>query len=1150
MVTWKTRSFAAAVAILAILAAQPAVHAQLITGSVTGSVVDASQAAIPGASVTLTNLGTGITQAVTSDASGNYQFLQLPPGTYRLEATLQGFSTFRRDGIIVEAARSSSVPIQLRVGSIAETVEVVGGMPLLEPTTSALGTVIDQLKVESLPLAARNPMGLASLVPTVRAVGFFGQQVLTTFSGSSISVGGGTTQHNGFLIDGMANDKLGDATGPMTSLTVDATQEFKVLTNSMSAEFGRTGGGVVSVISKSGTNRFGGSLFEYHRNDKLNTNSFFANRSGAPKSPLRINQYGGTLGGPIKREKIFFFLNYEGYRELRSVDRIVTAPTERERVGDFSQTLGANGQLITIYDPLTTRPDPSRPGFYIRDPFPGNRIPENRIAPIAREVMKLYPMANLPGDPVTGANNLFQRSENPIDRDNWGVKLDYNLSSTRRLAGRYTKDVLNWYLDDFFGNILDAGARRYVYLPRHSASVQFTDTLGGSVLIDAKTGYNRDFDQGIPASTIQGGFDLTDWGFPASLRDQIPLVQNSGIGLTPRLNIGDLVPIGGGVPHGRLGYTWASSVALTKTAGRHTLKGGYEHRFYGNEPFDGMRPVFSFNRGFTQGPDPTRSSALAGYGLSSFMLGYPASGSMVLQPLHAKTTQYHAAFVQEDWHATQKLTLNIGLRYEFETPIKDRNNVFANFDPSMDSPLRVPGLTLKGGLRFPGVDGVPREITDRSYGNFGPRVGFAYQARESVVVRGGYGMFYPPVKGNSITNTATGFSAETVMVASLDGGLTPFHTIADPFPTGLVQPSGSSLAALTGVGSSVSGQLRDATPDYVQQWNLTLQVEPWSNWLIEAAYIGNKGTGLMTIENRNLNQLAPEHLALGNQLLAQVSNPFFGIIKSGPLSQPTVARQQLLRPFPQYTDVSGGWSYFGRSIYNALALKVEKRLSHGVSVLASYTRSRMLDAAVGPRGNIGSNTNIVNWYDLDAEWSKSGDDLPHRFVMTMMWQLPFAQGVGGWREQVLGGWHISTITTLESGRALALQSGAGNRPNVVPGADPRVEKPTVDRWFNTAAFEPAAPFTYGNASRTLPTVMSDGLQNVDLSVFKDFPLGSRMRLQFRGAAYNLLNTPTFNAPNEDVTNRNFGIVTSTGLSTGSLSNPGSRELQLGFRLTF
>lgn len=931
MVTRNSRLFAAVLAFLAILAAQSAVYAQSITGSVTGSVVDPSQAAIPGASVTLTNMGTGVAQVVTSDSSGSYRFLQLPPGNYRLEATLSGFTTFRRDGIVVEAARSSSVQIQLRVGSIAETVEVFGGMPLLEPTTSALGTVIDQLKVESLPLASRNPMGLASLVPTVRAVGFFGQQVLTTFSGSAISVGGGTTQHNGFLIDGMANDKLGDATGPMTSLTVDATQEFKVLTNSMSAEFGRTGGGVVSVISKSGANRFDGSLFEYHRNDTLNTNSFFANRSGAPKPPLRINQFGATLGGPIKREKLFFFLNYEGYRELRSIDRIATAPSERERNGDFSQTRGANGQVITIYDPLTTRPDPNRPGFYIRDPFPGNRIPADRIAPIAREVLKLYPMGNLPGDPVTGANNLFQRSENPIDRDNWGVKLDYNLTNTRRLAGRYTKDVLNWYLDDFFGNILDAGARRYVYLPRHSVSLQYTDTLTDSFLLDVKTGLNRDFDQGIPASTTHGGFDITNWGFPASLRDQIPVVPNSGIGLVPRLNIGDLVPVGGGNPHGRLGYTWASSMALTKIAGRHTLKAGYEYRFYGNEPFDGSVPSFSFTRGFTQGPDPTRSSALAGYGLSSFMLGYPASGTVTLQPRHAKTTKYHAGFVQEDWHASRKLTLNLGLRYEFETPIKDRNNVFANFDPNMDSPLQVPGLSLKGGLRYPGVDGVPREITDRSYGHFGPRAGFAYQARTSVVVRGGYGIFYPPVKGNSITNTSTGFSAQTVMVASLDGGLTPFQSIRDPFPNGLVQPSSSSLGALTGIGTSVSGQLRDSTPGYVQQWNLTLQVEPWSNWLIEGAYIGNKGTRLMTIENRNLNQLAPEHLSLGNQLLTQVTNPFFGIIASGPLSQPTVARQQLLRPFPQFTDVSGGWSYFGRSIYHALALKVEKRLSYGVS---------------------------------------------------------------------------------------------------------------------------------------------------------------------------------------------------------------------------
>ena len=342
-----------------IFAVSPIALAQLTTGTVTGSVQDPSGAAIVGATLRLINTGTEVSQTALSDPAGNFQFLLLPSGVYVVEASHSGFKTFRREGIIVETARSLAVPVVLSVGQVTETVEVVGGTPLLEPNSSTLGTVMDRQKIEDLPVVSLNPMGLAKLIPTVKAVTVFGGPVLTTFSSGLVQIGGGSSASQGFLLDGMANDKLGDAPGAMTYLTMDATQEFKVITNAMSAEFGRTGGGVISVVSRSGTNQYHGSLFDFLRNDNLNANDFFSNRSGAPRPPLSLNQMGGALGGPIKKQRLFFFLNAEIYKERRSKSRVTTSPTALERIGDFSDTRTSNGQLITIYDPSTTRPNPA-----------------------------------------------------------------------------------------------------------------------------------------------------------------------------------------------------------------------------------------------------------------------------------------------------------------------------------------------------------------------------------------------------------------------------------------------------------------------------------------------------------------------------------------------------------------------------------------------------------------------------------------------------------------------------------------------------------------------------------------------------------------------------------------------------------------------
>src|SRR5579859_1547470 len=356
---------------LAILLSVSACLAQQITGSVTGTVTDPTGATVSGAAVKLTNTGTGAVQDATSDASGDFRFLLLPPGNYALQVTISGFKSFRRDGIVVEVDRSLAVPVSLQMGQVSDTVEVTGGATLLDPNTSSLGTVMDEKKVVDLPLNGRNPMGLANLIPTVKGIGYFGGQVLSSWRLAAVGIGGGQPLSNGYLVDGIANDKMVDS-GPMTFLTVDSTEEFKVQTNGMSAEFGRTSGGVISMITKSGTNAYHGSLFEFLRNEKLNANDFFANKAGRAIAPDKVNQFGGTFAGPLKKDKLFFFYNYEGYRERSGATELITSPTAAQRTGDFSALKTSAGAAITIYDPNTTVPDPANPGKFIRNVFPNN----------------------------------------------------------------------------------------------------------------------------------------------------------------------------------------------------------------------------------------------------------------------------------------------------------------------------------------------------------------------------------------------------------------------------------------------------------------------------------------------------------------------------------------------------------------------------------------------------------------------------------------------------------------------------------------------------------------------------------------------------------------------------------------------------------
>jgi hypothetical protein len=557
--------------------------AQQITGSITGTVVDPAGAAVSNAVAKLTNTGTGLVQSTTVDEGGNYRFLLLPPGTYSLQVSAAGFRSLLREGLIVEVDRSLAVPVTLQIGQVTDTIEVKGDSPLLEPNTSALGTVMDEQKVVDLPLNGRNPMGLANLIPTVRGIGYFGGQVLSSWRLAAVTIGGGQPLTNGYLVDGIANDKMTDS-GPMTFLTVDSTEEFKVQTNGMSAEFGRTSGGVISMISKSGSNEYHGSLFDFLRNDKLNANDFFANRAGRARTPDKVNQFGGSIGGPLRRDRLFYYFNYEGYRERSSSLETVTSPTTAQRAGDFSGLTTSGSQLITIFDPATTVLNTAT-NTYQRQAFPGNMIPGDRINAVGANILKYYPMPNLPGL----AANLFLTSPTPIDKDFYSGRLDYNVTPKQRLAFRFTKDVLDWQFANFFNNIADVDGRK-INIPRDGGYFSYTNALSPTLLLDSRVGFNH---QTEAYNTPSQGFDITQLGMPTSLLNQSQPAPGAKPGSFPRMNVSDLTTFGGTNASANHTVSGSASATITKIRGAQTWKAGYEFRQYRRNVFGINYPVGS-----------------------------------------------------------------------------------------------------------------------------------------------------------------------------------------------------------------------------------------------------------------------------------------------------------------------------------------------------------------------------------------------------------------------------------------------------------------------------------------------------------------------------------------------------------------------------
>jgi len=1135
--------------------------AQNITGTILGTVTDPTGASIPETQVTITNQATNQSHQVTTSKTGSYQVPYLPPGQYQVSASHVGFKTIIRKDIILEVDRRLVLDLKLELGSTATQVTVVGQTPLLNTTSAALGQVVSSQTTQALPLLGRNIFDLAGLTAGVqvnpKAIGGVASAGTVTgtvqtplFVSSDISINGGRYRTNDFLVDGIsvmvpANNNFAIAPTPAN------TAEFQVLTNSFGPQYGRSGGGVISVVTKSGTNKWHGEAYDFLRNQRMDANNYFSDAHGKSKGPFTFDLFGGYAGGPIIKDNTFIFGGFEGSRSHGLASGLSdTVPTALQRNGDFSQTFDSKGDPVTIYDPYSTRPNGS--GGFIRDAFTNNTIPTSMMDPVALKLMSYVPLPNQPGVGPQQANNFGWAQTGFGNSDQWSVRLDHRFSERQTLFGRVTRNTGALGNSGPFNNIADNVLGNDT---SHVINVVLNDTytLSPTNFLNLRYGLTRLFEGRAP---IHGTTPLTSFGFP-SYMDVAEEQAFPAIGLTGYSSWGD--PGGDAIRRGNTVNTFVAEDTWIR--GRHTLVFGTDDRLYNQTPYQSGSPngSYSFNSGFTQGPNPFVSSLTSGNALASFLLGY-GGGSISTSPRLNIQNWYYSGYLNDEMKLG-KLTLNVGMRYSYTQPQKEKYNRFANFDFNAPFPITVPGMPgLVGVLTHAGQNGVPQGQTNAYYKSFAPRFGLAYQVSSRLVLRAGYAIFFAP---RFATTSGPGFGTApyaltTSWVSSTDG-ITPLNPLSDPFPTGLLQPP-TSQADLLQLGQGVSIMDRNnVSNQYNQQWNLGLQWRLPGSWLIETAYAGNKGTHLPI--GINFNQLLPTYQSLGTALSTQVANPFYGLVSTGSLSTPTISQSQLLRPYPQYTSVStlnpALEQNEANSSYNSLQVRAEHQFTAGFSTIVSWTWSKLMDQSSGRIFGINAYVPPVqNIYDLAAERSLSEGNVPQRLVITHVVDLPFGRGkrflggVSGPVNEIVGGWTLSGMASFNSGYPLVLtsigNSGVGSsvlRPNstgqsaVLSGS---IES-RLNSYFNTSAFTVPAPFTFGNTSRTLPDVRGPGRADYDCSLQKMIPIKETVNLLFRAEAFNLTNTPYFGMPGTGLGSSSFGVISSSS---------GERQIQLALKLTF
>lgn len=1153
--------------LLPILLVVPNAIAQTTAGTVTGVVTDAAGAPVPQATAKLSSEATGFSQSVETNNEGAYVFPLVSPGTYQISIEREGFQRFVR-AFTLAVAQQARIDAQLTIGQVTESVSVSASAVLLETTSSNLGQVVTNRMVTELPLNGRNPFALAALTPGVTPLASFGAG-LTGARGAAQTAGvnnftanGGMTGSNEILLDGIPITVCCQGQ-PALIPTIDTTEEFKVQTNTSPAEFGRTSGGILNILTKSGTNQFHGTLYEFFRNEKLDAANFFVNRAGTNpipgrddrRTPLRYNQYGAAAGGPVilpklynGKDRTFFFANFEITNLRRSLFRTFSVPTAAMRTGNFSEA------PFDIFDPSTTTPVPGAPGRYTRTAFANRIIPANRLSPVALNILQLYPLPQRSGI----VNNLDSVASSRDDDKQISFRADHNFSQNYRIFGRYSR-LWNDHYEPNYWNSVSSPAGFNQFIKSHTLVLDQIWTLRPTLLFNFRYGFARQRNFRDPYSL---GTDLGALGFSQLYTTQ---VQERFL---PAINI---TGFNGNDETGNQRFTRYShnvAAALSVVRSSHSMKFGWDGRMFidHNASLGTPGGNFSFGTTFTNGPDPVQAvpGGQAPYlGLASFLLGVPTGGQITYSDATSQNGFYHALYFQDDWRVTQKLTLNLGLRWEVETGPVERYNRLATVDPNVASPLaQQTGLPLRGALEFRGVNGAPRSRYKTDANNFGPRFGFAYSATPKTVFRGGLGVFYGPGLVRLFNAGNPGFTVTTPFVSTIDS-VTPVGNLTNPFPSGLFPLTGSSLGAATLVGTGVSALQWDTPLPYSVQWNFGIQRELPGSLAVNVSYAGNRGIKLPI--NKALNNLnptyygAPGDAARVAQLNATVPNPFFGIISGGTLAASQVQLNQLLRAYPQFTTFGVNFAGEGNSTYHALQLSAQKRLSHGLLSTLSYTFSKNIgdiNMLTTSFFDAGQSPGYQNEFNRKLDRSVLGSDFPHRFVWSGVYELPFGRGTAGWLKRIAGGWQANAIYTYQSGQPLnfgvaGAPAYAGNRASFTGVLPVKTEGSVTDRlggpsggpgYLNAAAFRVPSSFEFGNTPRLDSVNRGPSSVNLDCSLVKNFYFSESTKLQLRGEAFNITNTPVFGLPNTTVGNPGFGVI-------GSQANQ-PRNLQLALKLVW
>jgi hypothetical protein len=1114
--------------------------------AILGIITDSSGAAVPAAVVTVTNVGTNATFRMQANAQGYYTAPSIPVGRYSVTVDAPGFKKTVRSGITIEVEKRAQVDIMLQVGTLSESVEVVGEAPLVDTASATQGKVVDERTIEDLPTNGRNAFALMMLSSGVKPTNG------PTYSGftdrgsflSQVSINGGPSSLNSFSVDG-GNNNNSYYNDMNANPAVDAIQEFKVQSNTMSAEFGFTLGGVINVVTKSGTNLPHGTLYEFMRNPVLDARNAFA----VSKGQFHYNQFGGSIGGPVMIPKVyrgknrtFFFFNYEEYRYRTAASSYLYFPPAQYHQGDFSRMVDSKGVKIPVYDPDTTRVNPAGSG-YVRDPLPDNIVPASRIDPVAANMMKLYPLPNLTSvNPFNAGLNYYQATTGGNGMRQYTSRVDQQISAKNSMYVRYM------YYRNYTQPTIGAGipwevAGRNDDWHTRNIVVSDTHTFSPSLLNEARVSFARQF------FTFHNAGYGVNWpqkmGLPADFpSDVFPVINNSITGLDGDRSWGT-----------RAALTSQLLETMTWVHGRHTTKFGGDFRILQghNLQKNGTSGSFTFATALTQNP---QNPVGTGSAIATFLLGDVSSASLPIQIGQSQRGRSMSYFVQEDWKATRRLNLNLGLRYDYQAPPTEQNNGNINFDFGLNPQTHLPGRTIYAGQDY----GASQWNIDRK--DFGPRFGFAYDlfGNSTTVLRGGYSIFYSSIFNVDNYGQTQGF-ANTSTSYQPAGNNTNFP--AFQFHNGLpyppTPPGGRSLGPSVWLSTGVSWDEPYRHIPMSQQWSLALQRRLFKTWVIETTYTANHGTRLVS-GGYDYNQIDPQYYALGLALQDQVPNPYAGMVP-GNLGAARITRQQSLRPFPYIANITVRAPHQGNSSYNAFQLSVNKKMARGVSLNLSYTTGKLIsDSVVIPLNWFGEQTTINSYqngkYARSAERSLDPTDVSQRMVVSGLFELPFGRGkklhVGNRvLNKTISGWQLNTITTLATGAPLVV-TGANNflanRPNST-GQSAALEHQTILHWFDAQAFVNPPSYTYGNLGRTLPDVRAPGVLNIDASILKDWKLTERMKLQFRAEAFNAPNHVNYGFPNTSFTAGRDN--TNSNVNAGRITSARSpRNGQFGLKVVF